>query len=104
MRGNVQIGFRATTHLGNGVGLDDVVLTKIPHLGDTNLDGKVDKNDAELVLAYISENRPFFENDAKNENALAAADIDCDKKIDMLDVIGILKIDENNPKQIVIQN
>ncbi len=91
MRGNVQIGFRATTHLGNGVGLDDVVLTKIPLLGDTDLDGKVTDNDAALVLKYISTGKPFFaDGGIKNENALAAANADCTGDIDMLDVIWIL--------------
>ena len=92
MCANVQIGFRATTHLGNGVGLDDVVFTKIPLLGDTDLDGSVTDNDAALVLKYISTGKPFFEDNVENENALAAANADCTGDIDMLDVIKILQI------------
>ena len=60
--------------------------------GDVDLDGKVDNEDAALVLKYISYNKPFFaEEEAKNAKALKAANADGIGDVDMLDVIKILE-------------
>ncbi len=49
------IAIMAKTHFGCGVGLDDIVFTKIPLLGDADLDGEVTDKDAALVLKQTKE-------------------------------------------------
>lgn len=78
---------------GSGVGLDDVVFTKIPLLGDADLDGEVTDKDAALVLKYIGTNKLFFTDDeVKKEMAILAANADGKGGIDVLDVIKIMQI------------
>ena len=58
--------------------------------GDAGLDGKIDNEDAALVLKSISTGKPFFDDEDKNALAKKAANFDGKDEIDMLDVIKIL--------------
>ena len=75
---------------------DTVVTAEILLLGDADLNGKLEKADAALVLKHISSGTPLFEDAEKNTQALKAANINGKDGVDMLDVIAILnKTSEN---------
>lgn len=58
--------------------------------GDVNFDGKVDDADAKLVLGHISKETPFSSDAETNKKAEEMADIDGNRVLNILDVIGIM--------------